>query len=100
MVTTKGLKIDPHKVEAVTRWESPRCIKDVQAFLGFANFYRRFIRGYSKIAAPLSALTRKDQKAFIFPWSPVGPEQRAFEDLKKAFVRAPILSHFDLERET
>ena len=60
MVTTEGLKIDPYKVEAVTRWESLRCIKDVQAFLGFANFYRRFIRGYSKIAVSLSALTRKD----------------------------------------
>ena len=60
MVTTKGLKMDPYKVEAVTRWESPRYIKDVQAFLGFANFYRRFIREYSKIAASLSALTRKN----------------------------------------
>ena len=60
MVTTKGLKIDPYKVEAVIRWESSRYIKDVQAFLEFANFYRRFIRGYSKIAALLLALTRKN----------------------------------------
>ena len=100
MITTEGLKMDPQKVETITQWKPARCVKDVQAFLGFANFYRRFIRGYSKIAAPLSALTRKDRKAFMFPWAPDGPEQRAFEELKKAFVSAPILAHFDPQKET
>jgi hypothetical protein len=52
--------MDPTKVEAIQSWEQPRCIKDVQSFLGFANFYRRFIRGYSQIAGPLTQLTKKD----------------------------------------
>ena len=54
IITTNGLKMDPQKVEAIINWKTPRCVKDVQSFLGFANFYRRFIQGYSAIAAPLT----------------------------------------------
>ena len=100
LITTDGLKMDPRKVETIVKWKPARCVKDVQAFLGFANFYRRFIKDYSRIAAPLTALTRKDRKAFVFPWANAGPEQRAFEELKRAFTSAPILAHFDPQRET
>ena len=100
LITTDGLKMDPRKVDTIVNWKPARCVKDVQAFLGFANFYRRFIQGYSKIAAPLTTLTRKDRKAFMFPWSKDGPEERAFDELKKAFTSAPILAHFDPQRET
>ena len=100
MITTEGLKMDPRKVETIVKWKPARCIKDVQAFLGFANFYRRFIKDYSRVAVPLSALTRKDRKTFMFPWAKDGPEQRAFEVLKRAFTSAPILAHFDPQRET
>ncbi len=72
----------------------------MQAFLGFANFYRRFIHGYSRIAAPLSNLTRKEQKSFVFPWTKDSPEQLAFDSLKKAFTNAPVLAHFDPDKET
>ena len=92
--------MDPKKVDSIIEWKAPRCMKDVQAFLGFANFYRRFIQGYLKIVVLLTALTRKDQKSFIFPWLRDRPEQRAFYELKKAFTIAPILAHFDLEKET
>ena len=54
--------MDPTKVAAVREWETPSNLKDIQAFLGFANFYRRFILGYLKIVAPLTALTKKDRK--------------------------------------
>lgn len=91
--------MDPKKIETIVNWKTFRCIKDVQAFLGFANFYRRFIHGYSKIVAPLSNLTRKDQKFFIFPWTTDGLEQRVFENLKKVFTNAPILTHFDPDKE-
>lgn len=57
IITTDGLKMDPQKIDTIVNWKAPRCVKDVQAFLGFANFYRRFIHGYSRIAAPLSNLT-------------------------------------------
>src|SRR5690554_5887031 len=58
--------MDPNKVEAVREWPKPECLKDVHSFLGFANFYRRFIIGYSVIVSPMTALTREDTP---FVWS-------------------------------
>ena len=68
------------------RWPSPPTRKRLQQFLGFANFYRRFIRGYSQVAAPLTALT-STKSAFV--WTPKA--ETAFLDLKKWFVSVPIL---------
>lgn len=95
IISTTGIKMDPQKVKAIVDWRPPSCLKDVQAFLGFSNFYRRFIKSFSRIVKPLVALTRKDVK---FHFSPVC--EAAFEALKKAFVTAPILTHFDPEKET
>lgn len=100
IIITKRLKMDPKKIETIVNWKNPRCLKDVQTFMGFANFYRRFIYGYSRIAAPLSNLTKKDQKTFMFPWAMDSPEQQAFDNLKKAFTTVPILAHFDPDKET
>ena len=100
IITTDGLKMDPQKIESILEWKQPRCVKDVQAFLGFANFYRRFIKAYSTIAAPLTRLTKADNKHFVFPWAAESPEQRAFQTLKTAFTTAPILAHFDPDIET
>ena len=58
IITTEGLKMDPKKIKIIIDWKIPCCIKDVQAFLNFANFYRRFIRGYLKIVALLMNLTK------------------------------------------
>lgn len=60
IVTTEEIKIDPEKTATMREWASPCGLKDVQAFLGFANFYRRFIPTFSKLALPLTALTKKD----------------------------------------
>jgi len=60
VITTEGLEMDPAKIETVQLWPLPEKLKDVQAFLGFANFYRRFIKDYSKIVQPLTALTKKN----------------------------------------
>ena len=60
LVSTTGLKMDPDKVAAVTAWEVPTCLKEVQSFVGFCNFYRRFIKDFSKTVKPLVALTKKD----------------------------------------
>lgn len=90
LVGINGLRMDPTKVQTVVDWPIPRHVKAVQSFLGFANFYRRFIRDYSKVVSPLTALTKKDS---AFTWS--DKCQSAFESLKTRFTSAPILRHFD-----
>ena len=101
IITTQGLKMEPQKINAIVTWQPPRGLRDVQAFLGFANFYRRFINNYSKLAAPLSNLTRSEKKKdFQYPWKVGSPEDLAFEGLKKAFTTAPVLAHFDPDKET
>lgn len=101
IITTDGVEMDQKKIDAIIQWKEPRCTRDVQAFLGFANFYRKFVSGYSLIAAPLTNLTRSQVKSnFIYPWAQGSPEQRSFEALKKAFTTAPVLAHFNPDRKT
>ena len=79
---------DPAKIEAVRAWQRPGTRKQLQQFLGFANFYRRFIRNYSKVAAPLTQLT---STAFPFAWTPEADV--AFNKLRELFTSAPVLVH-------
>ena len=81
------IEMDPGKTKAVRDWRPPRSIKEVQQFLGFANFYRKFIRGFGSVAEPISALTKKGKGTFV--WSPKA--DRAFCELKARFSSAPIL---------
>ena len=90
IISPGNLSMDPEKVKAVVEWPSPTNRRELQRFLGFANFYRRFIRGYSSIAAPLTALT---SSRITFSWNPLA--ERAFETLKTRFSTAPILVHPD-----
>ena len=84
------LRPDPAKIRAVMEWPVPTTRKLLQRFLGFANFYRRFIKNYSRLAAPLTQLT-STKKAFV--WSSAA--QAAFSILKEKFSSAPILVHPD-----
>jgi len=80
------------KVEAVLGWKTPNSLTEVQSFLGFANFYRRFIKNYSQVAKPLTELTKKEKgKGWV--WNQEA--EAAFKDLKYRFATAPILAHFD-----
>ena len=60
IISEQGIEMSEKKIKEVKNWAVPRKVKDVQEFLGFANFYRRFIQGFAQIAVPLTALTRKD----------------------------------------
>ncbi|CAJ2511912.1 Uu.00g075370.m01.CDS01 [Anthostomella pinea] len=62
IISTDGIGMDPEKVDALLDWESPRNVKDLQHFLGFANFYRRFIRGFSSIARPLTGRLKTSER--------------------------------------
>lgn len=94
IVAQGSLQMDPDKISAVTAWPAPENRKQLQRFLGFANFYRRFIRGYSTVASPLTALT---SSKIPFSWTPAA--NRAFETLKARFTTAPILHVPDPERQ-
>ncbi|KAL0154822.1 hypothetical protein M9458_049085 [Cirrhinus mrigala] len=92
-VSHQGVKMDSSKIQAVTEWPQPSTIKELQRFLGFANFYRRFIRNYSTIAAPLTSLLKNKPKKLC--WTEGA--DRAFSTLKASFTSAPILKHPDPE---
>ena len=86
--------MDDQKVNAVAQWSAPSSVKELQRFLGFANFYRRFIRNFSSIAAPLTSLLKGNPKKI--KWTEVA--EQAFQALKVAFTTAPILKHPDPEQ--
>lgn len=86
MIISEGhVAIDPVKVKGVVDWPTPKCKRDIQAFLGFTNFYRRFIRDYGRIARPLTTLTGKTD------WTWGTDQNIAFETLKVMITSAPVL---------
>ena len=82
-----GLRVSPDKISAVQQWPQPRNVTEVRSFLGLANFYRRFVEGYSCIARPLTELTRESTVA----WKWGAEQQQAFEALKAALCSPPVL---------
>lgn len=93
VISPSGISMDPSKVKTVVEWRQPTNVKDVRSFLGFANFYRRFIKDYSKVALPLTELTKKDR---VFVWT--SSANQAFVALKRAFTSFPILVHPNHEK--
>ena len=86
VVLAPGVSIDPEKVEAVMNWERPKSIFKIRNFLGLAGYYKRFIEDFSRLAAPMTKLTRKEVK---FEWNDLC--ERAFQELKRRLASAPIL---------
>ncbi|KAJ9524896.1 hypothetical protein QJQ45_002965 [Haematococcus lacustris] len=91
IVSASGIACDPAKVVAVQSWPIPKTVHEVRSFLGLANYYRRFVKDFSTIAAPLTTLTRADghDKQGVVAWGQA--QQLAFDALKQALVSAPIL---------
>ena len=85
-----GLGVQMAKVEALNKIPIPRDVPRLRAFLGLANYYRRFVRNFSVIAKPLTQLTRTGQE---YKWGPA--QDVAFEALKKALGSAPVLRRPD-----
>ena len=88
VISPTGIEMDQKKVSAILDWPTPLDKKGVQCFIGFANFYRKFIRGFSAIVAPITQLTKQNLR---FCWNPEA--QKAFDTLKRLFTSAPILRH-------
>lgn len=87
--------MDPVKVRAISNWPDPRNLRELRGFLGFANFYRRFIKDFSRIARPLNDLTKKDA-----PWVWNDSQRQTFRHLKTSFTREPILAMWEPNRPT
>jgi hypothetical protein len=94
IISTEGISMDPAKIAAIVNWEQPTSAKEVSSFYGFANFYRRFIKGFSKIAGPLTDLIKYNA---VFNWT--DECEKVFVDLKRAFTEGPVLRHYDSEKE-
>jgi len=86
VISGEGISVDPCKIEAVKEWPVPKNVKEIRSFLGLAGYYIKFVRDFSKIAAPLTRLTRKGVK---YEWTEECTA--AFEELKNRLTSAPIL---------
>ena len=89
LISKDGVQPDPSKVEAVTSYPTPSNATEVREFLGIANYYQRFVEGFSAIATPLYQQTRKTASGFL--WTPEC--QKAFDQLKQKLVSPPILAY-------
>ena len=87
VISVEGVSVDPQKIEAVVNWKPLKNVSEVRSFLGLAGYYRKFVEGFSKIAAPLTKLTRKDVK---YDW--VDACQKSFDELKGRLTSAPVLA--------
>lgn len=97
-ISPKGVSMESSRIASVQDWPEPRGVRDIQVFLGFANFYRRFVKGFSRVAAPLTDLLKGGTDGRPPPKFTMTQEARdAFAQLKKAFTSAPMLVHYDPE---
>lgn len=98
IITTQGLKMDPEKVKTVRDWEKPRNVKDILAFMGFVNFYRMFCPALSRVAKPLTELT-KTKDAPSFRWDEK-IHTTAFQAIKDIVAKEPVLQHYDHTKQS
>jgi hypothetical protein len=87
LISAEGIGAHPEKTEQILNWGTPRCVRDVRAFIGITSYYRKYVKDYATIAAPLTALTGKNRQ---FVWS--GQCEDAFISLKRALASPPILA--------
>jgi len=94
VIGQEGIKMSQENVKAILSWRMPESLADTQSFLGFANFYRRFIHDYSRIARPLTELTKGEGKN----WAWNKEAEAAFREVKRRFTTVPVLAHFNGEK--
>ena len=94
VIGLEGIKIEEEKVKGVLEWLAPKCVKDIQKFLGLANYYHRFIKGFAAIARPLHDMVKKNKK-----WDWTERQEKVFKELKKRFTKEPVLVAPNLDKK-
>ena len=92
IVSHEGVKVDPNNIKAMMELSIPKTLKNLRGFLGLTSYYRKFVRHYGRIEAPLTSLTKKD----AFSWNP--KETKSFEQLKEAMCKDPVLNTPDFTK--
>ena len=94
VIGPEGIKIEKEKVKGVLEWLTPKCVKDMQKFLGLANYYCQFIKGFASVARPLHDMVKKDKK-----WNWTERQEKVFKELKKQFIKEPVLAAPDIDKK-
>ena len=95
IIDERGVHVDPTKIQVIQDWPAPTTITELRSFLGLANFYQRFMLGFSHITWPLSQDTKGGARAKLF-W--LEPQEKAFTELKNCLCSAPVLTLLDLQQ--
>jgi len=94
VIGPEGIKMEREKVKGVLEWPRPKNVKDMQKFLGLANYYCRFIEGFATVARPLHDLVKNDKK-----WDWMESQEKAFKELKERFTKEPVLAAPDIDKK-
>jgi len=94
VIGPEGIKMEKEKVKGVLEWPTPKCVKDVQKFLGLANYYRWFIEGFATVARPLHDLVKENKK-----WDWAEREEKMFRELKERFTKELVLAAPDIDKK-
>ena len=94
VIEPEGIKMEEEKMKGVLDWPTPKYVKDVQKFLGLANYYCWFIEDFTSITRPLHNMVKKDQK-----WDWTEKQEKAFRELKERFTKKPVLVAPDLDKK-
>ena len=94
VIGPEGIKMEREKVKGVLEWPTPKCVKDIQKFLGLANYYRQFIEGFATVTRPLHDLVKKDKK-----WEWTEKEEKVFKELKERFTKELVLAAPDIDKK-
>ena len=94
VIGPEGIKMEKEKVKGVLEWPTLKCIKYIQKFLGLANYYHQFIKGFTMVARPLHDMVKKDKK-----WEWTDKQEEVFKELKKRFTEEPMLAALDIDKK-
>ena len=94
VIEPEEIKMEEEKVKGVLEWLTPTCVKDIQKFLGLANYYCQFIEGFTAIARPLHDIVKKDKK-----WDWTEKQEKVFRELKEKFTKKLVLVAPDLDKK-